>query len=223
MVVGERKTLAEIKEMISGFKRVLIVGCDTCMKVCLAGGQKEVEVLASALWMTFRLEGNPIEFEEATIERQCENEFIDEIAEAAAQNEAILSMGCGAGVQALAERFPTKPVLPAVNTTFIGILEDQGIWSEKCIACGDCKLSYFGGVCPITHCAKGLLNGPCGGSRGGKCEVNPEMDCAWQLIYDRLKALGQLERLEEFVPPNDWSKAHQAGPRVIIREDQLIL
>jgi ferredoxin len=178
LVVAERKPIDEIKSMIDRFDRVLVVGCDTCMRVCFAGGEKEVGILSSALRMAFRLDSKEMQIEEITIERQCEDEFIEEIWETAARNDAILSMGCGAGVQTIAELFPTKPVFPALNTTFIGNLENRGIWAEKCTACGDCVITTFGGICPITRCSKGLLNGPCGGSKEGKCEVSDDIDCA---------------------------------------------
>jgi hypothetical protein len=134
----------------------------------------------------------------------------------------VVSLACGAGVQAFAERFPDTPVFPGVDTQFIGILEEQGIWAEKCIGCGDCIVGEFGGLCPITRCAKKLLNGPCGSSYDGKCEANRERDCVWVLIYERLERLGELHRLEKVYPPIDWSKTNSGGVRVIVREDQRI-
>ena len=116
--------------------------------------------------------------------------------------------------------FPDKPVYPAVNTRFIGLVEEQGKWLESCLACGDCKLGKFGGVCPIARCSKSLLNGPCGGSADGKCEIDPEnVDCGWQLIYDRLEKLGQLENLTELEEPTDYTTAHDGGPRRMDRKD----
>src|SRR4030043_447552 len=97
--------------------------------------------------------------------------------------EAILSLGWGAGVQAIAGRFPDKPVYAALNTQFLGILEEQAVWAEKCLGCGSCLLSDFGGICPITRCAKRLLNGPCAGSTEERCEVSPDRPCAWQLPH----------------------------------------
>ena len=157
-----------------------------------------------------------------TIERQCENEFIKDMAEPASKADAIVSFGCGAGVQALAERFPGKPVYPALNTQFLGILEEQAVWTEKCLGCGDCVLAQFGGICPVTRCAKRLLNGPCGGSHDGHCEVNPDLDCAWQLIYERAKATGTLESLSGMAAVHDWSTGLDGGPRKVVREDQRI-
>jgi hypothetical protein len=181
----------------------------------LAGGEREVATLASLL----RLSGN-FEIEENTIERQCDAEFFDDIKDQAASCDAILSMACGVGVQMTARTFPEKPVYPALNTMFCGTNDGAGQWSENCLACGDCKLGIFGGVCPLTRCSKSLLNGPCGGSVDGKCEVDPEnIECGWQLIYDRLKTLGRLDVLEENAPPRDWSRTHDGGPRRLSRED----
>ncbi len=125
-------------------------------------------------------------------------------------------------MQAIAERFPEKPVYAALDTQFLGILEEQAVWTEKCLGCGDCVLSQFGGICPITRCAKRLLNGPCGGSSEERCEVDPERPCAWQLIYRRLEAIGQLDNLNEIVPPRDWRTSWHAGARRVVREEHRI-
>jgi len=223
MIVADRKKIPEIRDMIKGHGRVLLVGCGTCVTVCLAGGEREVGILGSALRMSLRLEGHgDVVVDECTIERQCEDAFIDILAQRAGQYDAICSLGCGAGVQALAERFPKMPVYPGLNTQFMGILESQGVWTEKCTGCGNCRLGEFVGVCPITRCAKRLLNGPCGGSRDGKCEVNAELDCGWQLIYDRASALGTVDRLTEIAPCHDWSTGLDGGPRKVVRQDQFI-
>ena len=126
---------------------------------------------------------------ENTIERQCDAEFFEAVKGSIESCDAVLSMACGVGVQMVARLFPSKPVYPALNTRFMGTNDGAGKWSEKCLACGDCKLGLFGGICPVTRCSKSLCNGPCGGSSEGMCEVDPEtIECGWQLIYDRLKA-----------------------------------
>jgi ferredoxin len=219
MIVAEQKSLEEIKAMLAPYERVLVVGCGTCVTVCFAGGEKEVGILASALRMATKIEGDPKVVDEATVQRQCEWEYLDTIKDRIGEYDVILSLACGIGVQALVERFPQARVLPGLNTTFLGLPVEQGLWSERCAACGDCILDKTGGICPIARCAKQLLNGPCGGSQNGKCEVNPDLDCAWQLIYDRLKALGQLDLLLEITPPKDWSTSRDGGPRKIVRED----
>lgn len=223
MIVADRKKIPEIRDMIKNHDRVLLVGCGTCVTVCLAGGEREVGILGSALRMSLKLIGRgQVTVDECTIERQCEDAFIDILAPRVADYDAVCSFGCGAGVQALAERFPNTPVYPGLNTQFIGILESQGVWTEKCAGCGACRLGEFAGICPLTQCAKRLLNGPCGGSRDGKCEVSEDLDCAWQLIYNRASALGILDTLEAIAPPQDWSTSLDGGPRKVIREDQRI-
>lgn len=220
MITAEQKPIDEIREMIVPYKRILALGCGSCVAECAAGGEKETAMLASALRMAAKMNGEDVEISEKTIDRQCVKEFVIQLDDVIDQYDAILSLGCGAGVQAIADMYPEVPVIPALNTEFMGETKDQGYWVESCIGCGDCMLYYFGGVCPLTRCSKQLLNGPCGGSMDGKCEVNPEVPCAWQLIIDRLTNFGALDRLEMIYPPKDWSKKQGAGPRKIIREDQ---
>ena len=223
MIVADRKNVAEIRDLIKDHDRVLLVGCGTCVTVCLAGGERETGILGSAVRMALKLIGRSgVAVDECTIERQCEDAFIDVLAPRVGEYDAICSLGCGAGVQALAERFPKTPVYPGLNTQFIGILESQGVWTEKCVGCGNCRLGEFLGICPISRCAKRLLNGPCGGSRDGKCEVDPELECGWQAIYDRATSLGKLDRLESIAAVHDWSTGVDGGPRKVVREDQRI-
>jgi ferredoxin len=223
MVVGERKSLSEIKEMVRPYKKILIAGCDTCTAECLSGGRKQVAELAAALDMAFRLEGKEMEILEVSVDRQCIHEFLLDVIEPAGDVEAVVSMACGAGVQSLAERLPEKAVYPGINTMFIGETAAPGLWQERCQGCGDCMLGLTGGLCPVTRCAKGLLNGPCGGSQGGLCEVSAtlkcDVPCVWQLIYDRLGQLGQLERLMKVTPPKDWRSGGGIGPRQLRRQD----
>ncbi|HIE29486.1 TPA: hypothetical protein EYP66_19630 [Candidatus Poribacteria bacterium] len=219
MIVASRKPLDEIIEIIGDYEKVLIAGCGTCVEVCHAGGEKEVEILASQLRMKFGKEGINKEFLSDTVERQCELEFIEPFLEKAEDLDAILSMACGVGVNFLADRLDSLPVLPALDTTFYGATEEQGVWTEKCSGCGKCILHLTGGICPITRCSKSILNGPCGGSDGGKCEISADVDCAWHLIYERLKALNQLENIQAINPIRDWSTGLDGGPRKMVRED----
>ena len=222
MIVAERKTIPELVKILEGYTKVLVLGCGTCVTVCLAGGEREVSIISSALRIASKLADAPLEIEEFTIERQCDNVFIEEAAEAIERNDVVLSLGCGAGVQAIAERYPTKPVYAGLDTSFIGILEERVTWTEKCAACGACVLHEYGGICPITRCAKSMLNGPCGGSREDRCEVHPDRPCAWQLIYQRLKGIGQLDRLKQIKPPKNWNPSLHGGARVIVREDHRV-
>ncbi len=169
--------------------------------------------------MSTKLEGNAKQVTDVTVQRQCEWEYLDQIAEQVKEADVVLSLGCGVGVQAIAEHFPQTWVVPGLNTKFMGLPTEQGVWAERCAACGDCILGLTGGICPIARCSKSLLNGPCGGSEAGHCEVNPEISCAWQLIYDRLSSLGKLHLLLEIQPPKNWRTSRDGGPRKIVRED----
>ena len=216
MIVAERKNFKDIYDTIREYKKVLILGCGSCVTVCMAGGEREVEVLASLI----TLSDSDIEVRQATIERQCDAEFFEEVKNQILEADVILSMACGVGVQLCTELFEGKRVLPAVNTQHFGVTQSPGVWKEYCLGCGDCILDMTGGVCPIARCSKSLLNGPCGGSQEGMCEVDPEnIQCAWQLIYDRLKSIGRLDILEVNMPIKDWSKAHDGGVRTTERKD----
>jgi ferredoxin len=222
MIVAERKTIPELIDILAGHKNILVLGCGTCVTVCLAGGEREVSIIASALRIASQARGLGWKVSELTIERQCDNAFIEQAVDAIEKNDAVLSLGCGAGVQAIAERFIKKPVYAGLNTKFLGILEERGVWTEKCAACGACVLHEYGGICPVTRCAKHMLNGPCGGSREDRCEVRADRACAWQLIYKRLKDIGQLDRLDQIELPKQWGSSLSGGPRVIVREDHRI-
>lgn len=219
MIVAEQKQLAELKTLIGDAQKILVVGCGTCVTVCFAGGEREAAIVSASLRMASKLDGNSKQISDITVQRQCEWEYLDPIADKINEADIVLSLGCGIGVQAIVERFPNSWVVPGLNTTFLGLPVEQGVWSERCAACGDCILGLTGGICPIARCSKSLLNGPCGGSEDGKCEVNPEIQCAWQLIYDRLSAMNKLNVLLEIQPPKNWRTSRDGGPRKIVRED----
>jgi ferredoxin len=219
MIKAIGKPLEEIIDMVQDFRKLLIVGCDGCVTVCEAGGLKEVKVLGSALRLYFAQAGKPTVIDETSLTRQCNKEYLEELRDKVDNYDAMISLACGAGVQFLTEMYNTKVIFPGVDTSFIGVTEDRGIFAERCQACGKCILAETGGICPIARCSKRMLNGPCGGSEGGKCEINPEIPCGWQLIYERLKTLGQLDRFEKPVDPKDWATSRDGGPRKIVRED----
>ncbi|NLE46564.1 MAG: hypothetical protein GX620_17760 [Chloroflexi bacterium] len=219
MIVAEQKSLEEISRLLGEARKVLLVGCGTCVTVCFAGGEKEVGILASELRMKSQLDGMPMSVDEVTVQRQCEWEYIDPLKERLSDYDVVLSLACGIGVQAMNERFPDSVTLPGLNTTFLGLPEEQGVWEERCQACGDCILGVTAGICPIARCSKQLLNGPCGGSQDGVCEIDPELPCAWQLIWERLEKLGRVEQMLEIQPPKDWSRSRDGGPRKIVRDD----
>jgi len=220
MIVAEWKPIPELVEMLRGHTNVLLSGCATCVAECATGGEREVETLAPLLRMAMQVDGNPIQIITKTLERQCEWEFVEELAEIVPDVDAIISIACGIGIQALAERFPDVPVYPGVNTTSLAIREEPGLWAVRCAACGDCVLDETYGLCPIARCAKSLMNGPCGGTRGnGKCEVDEEVDCVWNLIVERARARGKMQELAELRRPKDWSDSGHGGPKRILREE----
>lgn len=219
MIVAEQKPMEEIIECVKPYNRILLVGCNECVTVCAAGGRKEVGILSSALQMVFMKEGKTLEVKEITLERQCDPEYVEELVTHIDQAEAVLSMACGCGVQEIARRFSAKHVFPALNTKFMGASERQGVWAERCQGCGDCILGLTGGICPVARCSKRMLNGPCGGSTAGKCEISEDVDCVWNVIWERLKSLGMEDRFEDIMTAKDWRPSRHGGPRKIIRED----
>jgi ferredoxin len=219
MIVADKKPIDEIIREIENYGKILILGCNECVTVCEAGGKKEVGVLAAALRMYFLNQGKDVKIDEVTLERQCDHEYLEEIRDSADKYEAIVSLACGVGVQFTAEKYHSMPVYPGVNTCFLGVTEKRGLWTERCQACGKCILAKTAGICPVSRCAKRLLNGPCGGSTKGKCEISKDVDCAWQLIVDRLKALGKIDDYENVIPLKDWSTDRAGGPRKVARED----
>ena len=219
MITIERKKIEEISDMIKGFDRLLVLGCETCAAISFAGGRRQVEELCAGLRLPRETEADRGEIVGDSVARQCEPEFVDMAGDKIAQADAVLSLACGAGVQLIAERFPDKIVLPGSNTTFIGVTEKMGLWTERCAGCGDCLLDKTAGLCPIARCAKQLLNGPCGGSMDGKCEISKDVNCVWQQIIDRLSRLNQLDKLAEIFPVKDWTPAGHGGPRKHVRED----
>ena len=213
MIVGQQKPFDEIWEMVKGHKQLTVFGCNTCVAVCHQGGNKEAEILASLLRMRATQEGVNIDVKNGGIERQCEHPFFESAKDLLGESEAVLSMACGIGVQFVAEKYMNTPVYPALNTTFLGDVKTDWYFTEKCQACGDCILGITGGVCPVSRCCKRLFNGPCGGSSKGKCEISKDLDCAWQLVVDRLEALGKMDDYEKIAPIKDWSKDRAGGPR----------
>ena len=214
MIVAKRKPFAEIKNLLKNYQKVLNVGCGTCVAVCLVGGEKEVDVLNAEVDMARRLENNPIELGARTVERQCDREYLAELDDEVEDYDAILSMACGVGIQFLAERFPNIPVFPAVDTSGLAVNQGVGWYEERCRSCSSCVLGLTGGICPVTMCAKGLYNGPCGGTNLGSCEIDVEQPCAWYQIYERLERQGRLDCILEITPAVDW---HNQVPRTLVQ------
>ncbi len=219
MIVAKKKSIEEIIETVKDYGKILIAGCNECVTVCEAGGKREVAVLASALRMYFMNQRKEMKIEEVTLERQCDHEYLEEIRNVMDQYDAVVSLACGVGVQFMAETYSQSPILPGVDTCFMGVTEERGVWTERCQGCGQCMLASTGGICPVSRCAKRLFNGPCGGSTQGHCEIHKDLVCGWQLIVDRLHELNQFEEYEKVTPIKDWSTERAGGPRKVIRED----
>ena len=215
ITITAQKPFEEVMPYLDQCNGVYLIGCGTCATMLHTGGKSEVMAMKDKLeaegkrvtgWMVI-----PTACDTLTKEALAENAVDIKAA------DCILVMACAFGVQTVS-LYSDKPVYPALNTLFIGKEESPGQFTEVCIQCGSCVLAKTGGICPVVRCAKGLLNGPCGGSVAGKCEVDPDIPCAWQLIIDRLAALGQLDRLEEIESPKDWGTSHSGGPRRVTVE-----
>ena len=213
MIIAERKPLEEITEMVKGYKNILNIGCGGCTSICLAGGQKEVNKLNAELKKTLA----EVNIDSYVIERQCNYDFFVDLDEMASKYDAILSMACGAGVQFVSERYTSIPAFPALNTVFCGVDRNVGWFEESCRTCGECVLGDTAGICPVTRCAKGIFNGPCGGTRlDGSCEVDVDTPCAWYEIHKRLTEQGRIDKIIEVKPPRLWQNQVR---RSLIQED----
>lgn len=213
MIVTVSKPFDSIMKMLLPHDRVFIVGCADCATVCQTGGEEQTNEMAVKLGETKHVLGS-IVIETPCDERLAKKWLRKEVREK--KPDAFLVMACGVGVQTLSEVFGI-PCIPALDTKFIGKVERIGRFFERCKACGDCVLHETGGICPVTRCAKGLLNGPCGGQADGKCEVGGwKNDCAWVLIYERLMELNRLEKFMEIREARDYGI--KAGPGMVIRE-----
>ena len=204
MIVTTQKPLDEILDFISPYNNILITGCDGCTQP--PRGLREANTMSQLLERGGKLRNKNFTLKAITLPKQCDSYLTASMLRQQIEGvEAVLSLACGIGVQTIAELFPELLVFPAQNTHFMGVEKrEDGILEERCSGCGDCLLAETGGICPVTRCAKGLLNGPCGGSSNGKCEIDPERDCAWALIIDRLGKRNKLELLEEIRPPRDY-------------------
>jgi len=207
MIVTSRKPLDEILGFISPYRNVLIAGCDGCTQP--PRGLREAEILAQLLEIGGKKRKKVFNFKTTTIAKQCDDYITDDALKALVEKaDAVLSLACGIGVQTIAELYPGLPVFPAQNTHFRGAeMREQGIMEVRCGGCGDCLLALTGGICPVVRCTKSLLNGACGGAKDGKCELDPERDCGWCLIYEQLKKLKKLDLLKEYRPPRDYQLA----------------
>jgi hypothetical protein len=213
VIILEKKNFADVLEALSGEKKVFIAGCADCATTCKVGGEEEVAEMQKKLQDAgFEVTGTCI-LDTACLSgevRQKGREYEDAIK----NSDSILVLACGTGAQTIGDSLGLR-VHPGLESLFTGEVVRLGKYQEKCRACGECVLEDTEGICPVTRCSKGLLNGPCGGySKDGKCEVDPDKDCAWLLIYERLKERGRLDKMKQFREPKDYSK--MLSPRRLV-------
>ncbi len=218
MIITKKRELNELMENIKNYKSFFLIGCSECATLCGTGGEPELKAMKE----TLEAEGKKVTgmFVAKTgcqvLGTKVElKPFKDALAEA----QCILVMSCGAGTQSAVELFEDKPVYPANDTLFLGNMTRLQMFDERCSLCGKCILDQTGGICPVTACPKRLLNGPCGGTNDGKCEVSPDIECAWVRIYNRLKKIDRLQDMKKIAKPKDWS-AHKKPMKLNVREKQ---
>jgi len=223
LIVTKVKPLDEILGFLEPYEKILVLGCDGCTQP--PRSLKEAEIYAELIEIAGKLKNKGYECKTFTVSRQCDNHILlNNLTSELEGIDAVLSLACGIGPQTLAEVYPDIRIFPAQNTMFMGSEKmDEATLFEKCRSCGDCILYLTDNVCPIARCSKNILNGPCGGTTGdGKCEVDADIDCAWYLIYERLKANDKLSSLTEIQPPKDWRPSGHGGPRRTTREELLM-
>ncbi len=204
MIVTEKKPIDEILESLGEEKNIFLLGCNGCAEVCETGGETALLAMKEELENAGKTITGQV-----LIDFLCNKVLVSmrlsRYADELKEMDSLLILTCGIGVQSVSN-VVEKVIHPALNTISLGGF--QGLWpsEERCDQCGDCVLDLTGGICPVTSCAKGLLNGPCGGASEGKCEVDPERDCGWDRIYNRLKTRGRLENLKKYREPRDYNK-----------------
>ncbi len=210
--ITRQKALAEIGTMLEGNSRVFLVGCGTCATTCRTGGKAELLDMERKLASLGKTVTGSVVI--PTVCDAQDREAVAENAKAVEEADCILVMACAYGVQTLA-LYTDKPVYPALDTLFMGQEMSPSVFSEVCVQCGECVLGWTGGICPLTTCPKGLLNGPCGGAKNGKCEVSATKDCAWEVIYERLRKQGRLENLKKRRSPRNFAAGLKPGTYLV--------
>jgi ferredoxin len=206
--ITKQKPLDELKQLLEELDRVYIIGCGTCATMTKTGGIEEVAAMKEQLEELGKLVTGTIVIPTACDEMT--EAAVKDNEEAVQQADCILVMACALGVHR-ASLYLDQPVIPALDTLFIGVEDSPGSFQEVCAQCGQCILGETAAICPVTRCHKGLLNGPCGGTNDGKCEVDKEKDCAWTLIYRRLEEQGRLDLMRKCQPPKNYQAVLKPG------------
>lgn len=215
MIISRKKPFEAVLKELEDAESVFLVGCGDCATVCETGGEEQVKEMTEKLSGEGKEVTGSMVMEAGCIELDVKKELRAH-SEEFEKADAVLVMSCGAGTQA-ARSATEKPVFPSNDSLFLGNVMRVGQFEEKCRLCGDCLLDMTGAICPVTRCHKGILNGPCGGTNEGKCEVDPEKDCAWTLIYQQLEKEGKLSKMKEYQPPKNWNPVLKPGRHVIER------
>ena len=212
MIVTKPKAIEEILKVL-GTGPVFLIGCSECATLCHTGGKDEV------LTMKELLENKKIPVSGyAVLDPACHlqnnKRMLKEYAKELDTAKKVLVLACGNGVQTVAENLADKQVLTGTDTLFLGEISHVIEFDKRCVLCGECVVDRFAGLCPVSRCPKSMINGPCGGSSGGKCEINEELECVWDRIYKELKKRGNLQVLSAIQKPKDWSKSGEMKRRV---------
>ncbi len=208
MIIQKQQEFETIQRTLDPYDKVFIAGCADCATACKTGGEEELAAMKAKLTELGKTITGMAVFDTACLRGEVRKITAEHQAEIDAA-DVILTLCCGSGVQTIGDYLPEKDVMPGVDALFVGETIRAGKYKETCQSCGECILDLTDGICPVTRCAKGLLNGPCGGYKDGKCEVDPDQDCAWVLIYERLKARGHLDKLKKIQGPKDHSQQHR--------------
>ena len=203
MIITEQKKFEDIAKSLEGFDKIILVGCGECATTCQTGGEKEVLEIKEKLEKIGKNILGYVIVDAVCDERLVRKEF-SRVKEQISDADCFLCLGCGSGSGTLNDLYDIA-VIPAVDTKFLGVIKRIGAYDERCSLCGECVLDKTLGICPVTRCSKGLMNGPCGGAKNGKCEVDDKLDCIWGLIFKRLKRYNKMDRLERFYPAKDYS------------------
>jgi len=219
MIITKKREFKKLMENLKNYDSLFLVGCSECASLCGTGGEPELESLKE----TLEAEGKKVTgtlLPKTGCQTLGTKIELKKDKDACAAADAIIVLSCGAGTQSAVEIFPDKPVYPANDTLFLGNMTRFQMFDERCSLCGECVLDKTGGICPVTACPKGLLNGPCGGTNDGKCEVSTDIECGWVRIYERMKRTGQIQEMKKPLKPKNWSAGIKPGNLNVREKDK---